>query len=66
MEWHTNPSTNPYHPVHFDGHGNSEDPVTATYSAMYPDYESDETSYIGGKTAANAPPLFDVCNYTDP
>ncbi len=66
MDWHTNLLENPYHPINFDGHGHHEDPVTATYSATFPDYESDKSSYIGGKPTADVPPPFDVCNYTDP
>ncbi len=44
--WHTNPDNNPYRPVHFDSNGNGKNTDTATYSATYPDYESNETSYI--------------------
>ncbi len=66
MEWHNNLSTDPCHPVNFDGHGNCEDPVSTTYSSTDPDYDCNETSYIGGKPAANAPPPFDVQNYDDP
>ncbi len=29
--WDTNPVKNPYHPVHFDGCGNCEAPITATF-----------------------------------
>ncbi len=56
----------PFHPVHFDDHGDCQDHITATYSATYLDFESNESSCIGGKSSGNVPPLFDIHNYTDP
>ncbi len=71
--WDTNPVENPYHPVHFDSCGNCEDPITATYSATYLNYndnDNDTHLYIGEKPSKPnnkfCMSTFDVCNYTDP
>lgn len=63
--WNTYPYENPYHPIHFDDHGNCINPITATDKPNDPDFESSEESYISKKPPADAPPDFDIHNYTD-
>ncbi len=58
MEWYTDPPENHSHPNHFNGHGD-KDTITTTYSMTYLDYESNKSTYIGGKPATDAPPPFD-------
>ncbi len=71
--WDTNQDKNPYHPVHFDGHGNREKPLTATYNVTDADYfdddDNDSESYCGGppfKSSKSSPPDFDVRDFTNP
>lgn len=59
--WDTNPDENPYHPVHFDGRGFRDNPITPTYKV---DYESSNKLHISGKPPEDAPCAFDVKNYT--
>ncbi len=70
--WDTNPNNNPYHPVHFNGLDNSDNPHPATYNATDADYHDDSNdskSYCGGppsKSCKSSPPAFEVDNFTDP
>ncbi len=70
--WDTNPSNNPYHNVHFDELGNSDNPCTDTYTATDADYHDDSNyskSYCGGppsKSNKSIPPAFVINNFTNP
>ena len=67
--WNTDPETNPFHPVHFEGDGTRTNPITATYCE--PDYDDDDSSDTSSNLGADARPSkfvpdFNPRDFTDP
>ncbi len=67
--WNTDPDTNPFHPVHFDGNGNRINPITTTYCE--PDFDDDDASDTSSNLGADARPSksvpeFNPRDFNDP
>ncbi len=70
--WSTNLDGNPYYPVHFDGNGSCENPITANYGTTDADYlddDDDSNSHCGAPSLQSRKtnqPHLDICDFTDP